>query len=462
MFPINTNILRFHVNNKDYIYIGNYNTILQYSELIDDIISLGNTLSENDIINNLDNKYESNLIKEQISILTNWFLKVNERNLTDDDSKITENLWLDKKYLSSLWLNISNDCNLRCLYCYGSGGSYGNIRKLMTIEKAKSVIDYWFKYLNVNSKEIGVAFFGGEPLMNKKVLLFAVDYINNLLREYNRHATYVLTTNGTILDEELIEFFTKNKFKITISIDGGKNIQDYNRPFVSGKGSFDNVKDTVHTLRQYYPGLLGRLTLTHQNVNLFKNSIEELWNTGITAINYDIVSSNDKNLKLTSNDLNILKEQISIISEITYNNMVNGKNQVLLPLIKYGQIIHNYLHNNKCSFYSQNIIVVDPDGEIFKCHRFADNKDFSVGNVFKGIRWDDYDKKRFFHDKCSSCFANGICTDCAQVHYISNNINEPHFDAWCEHRKLLIEESLKLYVKVSDSNPNIISKFYCL
>lgn len=462
MFPIKINTLNLNANNKNYVYIGNYNTILENSKLLEEILELANKYSEDEIIDILKNKYELTELKDQISILKEWFFNVeNKKILSTSAHQITEIDWLNKKSLCSLWLNISHDCNLRCLYCYGSGGSYGNKRKLMTIDKAKEIIDYWIKYLNMDSDDISVAFFGGEPLMNKKVLIFCVNYINQNLMKYGKYANYVMTTNGTILDDELLTLFKENGFKITISIDGGKQTQDFNRPYASGKGSFDAVAKTIKTLRESYHGLLGRLTLTHNNVHYFKDSVNELWSTGITNINYDIVSSNDINLKLSFEDLKILKNQIYELGEITYENIIDNKKQVLLPLIRYGKIIHNYFNNNTCSFYSKNILVVDPDGEIFKCHRFADNKQFSVGNTSSGVRWDDYCENKLFNPRCSSCWANGICNDCAQVHYISKtDLDEP--DIWCEHRKLLIEESLRLYIKLCNSRPDLLNKYYCL
>jgi uncharacterized protein len=462
MFPIKLNTLQLNTNDKNYIYIGKYNTILENSELLKEIFKLSNKCSENDIIDILKKDYDVDKIKNQLSILKEWFLSVeNKKKIINSNYESNENDWLNKKLLSSLWLNISHDCNLRCLYCYGSGGSYGGKRKLMTINKAKEIIDYWFKYLNIDSENISVAFFGGEPLMNKKVLIFSVNYINKLLKKYNRYANYVMTTNGTILDDELFTFFKENAFKVTISIDGGKKIQDFNRPFVSGKGSFNTVAKTIKTLRQSYHGLVGRLTLTHNNVYYFKDSVEELWKTGITNINYDIVSSNDINLKLTHSDLDILKSQISELSKITYKNIINDNSKVLLPLIKYGKIIHNYLNNNTCPFYTKSTLVVDPNGEIFKCHRFADNNDFSVGNISTGLNWDRYCDNKSFNTRCSSCWASSICTDCAQVHYISN-IDSKSPDIWCEHQKLLIEESLKLYINLCNSKPNLLNKYYCL
>ncbi|AFS77851.1 radical SAM domain-containing protein [Gottschalkia acidurici 9a] len=461
MHPINTNSYEIlNYNSKKFIFIGNYKTLFEYTDLLNDILKLLSNHNDDEIVNKLEGKYSSKLVREQVSIIKEWILKINSHNENQYNlnNNIERDYWHKEKVLKSLWLNISHDCNLRCIYCYGDGGNYGKRTELMTVEKAKEIIDYWFKYLNKESKEVNVVFFGGEPLMNKDVLFFAVDYINNLIG-HNKNIKYMLTTNATIMDSKLLDLFTKNKFSITLSIDGEKEIQDKNRPYCSGEGTFNKVIETIGLLKKSYNKLTARLTLTHDNVPRLKQSIEDLWNLGITNVNFEIVSSKDKSLKLTEEDIKILKPQIQDLAKITYRNIIDNNNKYILTFIKYGKILHNYL-DNSCTFYSKNSLMVDPDGEIFKCHRLIEQEEFMVGNISNELDWGKYNKNKNTNSKCDDCWINKLCFQCPQINYtFNNNIYDP-YELSCELTKIIVEESLKLYCSIYENYPKLLSQIY--
>ncbi|MDW5300621.1 MAG: 4Fe-4S cluster-binding domain-containing protein, partial [Sedimentibacter sp.] len=140
--------------------------------------------------------------------------------------------------VKAICLNVSHDCNLRCEYCFASEGDYNSGRELMSKEVALKAVDY----LVANSagrKNIEIDFFGGEPLMNFDVVKEVVRYGRKIEKETNKHFYFTTTTNGTLLNEERIDFINENMDNIVISIDGRKEVHDIIRHDCNGKGSYD-------------------------------------------------------------------------------------------------------------------------------------------------------------------------------------------------------------------------------
>lgn len=183
-----------------------------------------------------------------------------------------------------------------------------------------------------------VTFFGGEPLMNIDVIKFSINYINELLKEYDIQVQYIITTNGTIFNDDIIKLFVDNDIRFTISIDGGQAIQDRNRPYTSGKGSFEVIKTNVAKLRKYYNKLSARMTLTHEDVPYLKQAVMDLWDIGFTDVVYEFVTIEDEKLSIMKQDVECLRKQVQELNQITYKNMVNKKGN----FYKYNKVCRIY------------------------------------------------------------------------------------------------------------------------
>ena len=203
-----------------------------------------------------------------------------------------------------------------------------------------------------------VTFFGGEPLMNIDVIKFSINYINELLKDYAIQVQYIITTNGTIFNDDIIKLFVENDIRFTISIDGGQAIQDRNRPYTSGKGSFEVIKKNVAKLRKYYDKLSARMTLTHADVTYLKQAVMDLWDIGFTDVVYEFVTIADENLSIMKEDIECLRKQVRELNHITYKNIVNKKRQFFTNTIKYAGFIHSNKVKNECSFQSPYIILM--------------------------------------------------------------------------------------------------------
>lgn len=222
------------VSNKRWIYWGEYNLVFQYSQPLMNVLRSYETgISEKEIL-----QIQDDGIKEELrKVFENVEMVRNKRDdLNIYLNSIEKENWDKDKYLLGVLFEVSNDCNLRCTYCYGQGGNYGASRCLMNSKTLKKSLEYCFKRFTPNEK-ISIVFFGGEPLINSKIIFEAVEAINAFASKNGNTVRYSVTTNGTILNTELLNLFQKNDFIVTVSIDGGELIQNRNRPFATGKGS---------------------------------------------------------------------------------------------------------------------------------------------------------------------------------------------------------------------------------
>ena len=362
-------------------------------------------------------------------------------DLVSPDKVDTYEEW--KQEWDSLWLNISHNCNLRCVYCYGIDGSYGTEKALMSRDEVKKAIDFWAEKIDKTSDKVCVTFFGGEPTMNKDVLIYAVNYINSLFRDHVV-IDYRITTNGTRMDETLIRFFKKNKFSVTISIDGNENQHNANRPYKGGKGSFrDAINSILQLQKSGVDTTSARLTIVHESVKSLEKNIRELWNLGVKNVAVNMVASEDDKYKITSNDINLIRKQMHNLAV----EMLNNSNHNIYNFQLIAKLLHYRLTNN-CLFYSNKNLLVETNGDVYMCHRFVGIDKFRIGNIYtnKIIR-KTYDPENA-RKKCRSCWAYKLCTSCPQINYLYNNDVDLPYEIYCDFNKILIEEGIKLYTTI--------------
>lgn len=453
-FPVKVNVYQCENNGKKFFFDGDTGFFSEIDSLTSEILNLISENTEEEIVQKLRDRY----LESEISAHINNLKEVMEKGLfgdrrgRHDNLVLTKEKWDNGEILQNLWLNISHNCNMRCVYCFAHGGNYGRRNMIMSKDVAKKCIDYWYKHLNKSIDKATIVFFGGEPLVNKEVFYFAVNYINGLLEKDNIKPQYNFTSNGTLFDDEFIEFMMKNNIGVTLSIDGGKDIQDKNRPLVTNESSYDLIKNNVAKLKKNIDILTARMTLTRENVKNFKNAVEDLWNMGFSQVQYDVVSSQDPSLMLTEEDYKVLFPQIKELTEITYQNILKKKWVVLRNVTKVvGSIHESDLDIMGCSLYAPFTLMFTPEGNMYKCQRLMDDEKYCIGNVDNGLDWEKFIKTngRPVIGKCQSCWARNICNDgCAQVNLVNSGDLTKPYDLWCEHTKFTIEQAFKIYTNI--------------
>ena len=303
---------------------------------------------------------------------------------------------------TSLTLMISQECNLRCIYCYGNGGEY-NKRGLMNFEVAKQAVDFLVK--NSKSNDLSVVFFGGEPLLNFTLMKQVVDYCKTIS---SKTFTYSITTNGLLITPEVESFLLENKFTIQISMDGDENTQNCNRFYANGKGCYQDVLAHTESLRKQ--GKLSvRATISKSNMEISSN-VSHLIELGFRRVFW----SPAYNL-LEDSDYEILTQQVKkYICE--FENLVSSGDIVTAK--KYGNVtshlkkIHYSRIGVKLCGCGNHMIAVDIDGLIYPCHRFVGNEPFCFGDVFsENISYTSFFNDTYIdaHKQCKDCWCKNLC-----------------------------------------------------
>ena len=288
-------------------------------------------------------------------------------------------------HITNTVLQIANDCNLNCIYCYGDGGSYGRERELMSFETAKKAIDF-----TVDNSEgvnnILIVFFGGEPLINFDVVKKTFDYCKSIESDKGKKFSFSMTTNGTILTDEIYSFIKDNKIHVMISIDGGRDIQDKHRCYCDGRGSYDDVKKNIERFKEAHGGFLTARATVCRTCFQFKKIKDNLLELGFTnAITSMVDTYEDSPLFIGGEYSKKVLEQYQVLADEYVRNIKSGKKGVNLLFTDY----LNALYFKKIRIRSCNAgesgIAIGTNGKMYPCHRFMGSEENIIGNLEDGL-----------------------------------------------------------------------------
>ena len=311
--------------------------------------------------------------------------------------------------LKSMCLNISHDCNLACEYCFASKGGFGGERCLMSEETARRAIDFLIE--NSGSRvNLEVDFFGGEPLMNFDVVKDIVAYARSIEKAHNKNFRFTLTTNGMLVDDDVIEFANRECHNVVLSLDGRKEIHDNLRKTVNGKGSYDVIvpKFQEFVRRRGGKGYYVRGTYTHNNTD-FTNDIFHMADLGFTELSMEpVVCAPDDPYALTYEDLPVLFEQYEILAKEMLKREKEGK-----PLTFYHYMID--LTGGPCIYKrisgcgsGTEYMAVTPWGDLYPCHQFVGDDTYKLGDIWQGVT----NKEVQDEFKLCNAYARPDCKDC--------------------------------------------------
>lgn len=374
---------------------------------------------------------------------------------------IYENYVIDFKkrqtVVKALCLHIAHDCNLACKYCFAEEGEYHGRRALMSFEVGKAALDFLVANSG-NRINLEVDFFGGEPLMNWQVVKDLVEYGRSLEEPNNKKFRFTLTTNGVLLNDDILEFANKEMSNIVLSIDGRKEIHDLMRPFRGGQGSYDmivpkfrKVADSREQMNYYVRG-----TFTRNNLD-FAEDVLHLVDLGFKQISVEpVVAEPTDDYAIREEDLPRLKEEydklaVEMIKRRKEGNPFNFFHFMID--LEGGPCVAKRLSG--CGSGTE-YLAVTPWGDLYPCHQFVGKDEFLMGNVTDGItRTDIQDEFKccnvYAKDKCKNCFAKFYCSGgCAANSYnFHGNINDA-YDVGCELQRKRVECAIMLKAAAAD------------
>ena len=359
--------------------------------------------------------------------------------------------------VKALCLHIAHDCNLACRYCFAEEGEYHGRRALMSLEVGKKALD--FLIANSGSRRnLEVDFFGGEPLMNWQVVKDLVAYGREQEKIHNKNFRFTLTTNGVLLDDEVMEFCNKEMGNVVLSIDGRKEVHDFMRPFRKGAGSYDLIVPKFQKFAEsrnqdnYYV----RGTFTHYNLD-FAADVLHLADLGFKQISVEpVVAPPTEDYAIREEDLPIIFEQYDILAKEMIKRHKEGRGfnffHFMIDLTG-GPCVYKRLSG--CGSGTE-YLAVTPWGDFYPCHQFVGNEEFLLGNVDEGIvRTDltcDFKKCNVYSKKeCSSCFARFYCSGgCAANSYnFTGKINDV-YEIGCKMQQKRIECALMIKAALAE------------
>ncbi len=359
--------------------------------------------------------------------------------------------------VKALCLHIAHDCNLACRYCFAQEGEYHGRRALMSLETGKKALDFLVANSG-NRVNLEVDFFGGEPLMNWQVVKELVAYGRSLEEPNHKKFRFTLTTNGVLLDDEVMEFVNKEMSNVVLSIDGRKEVHDRMRPHRGGQGSYEEIVPKFKKLADsreqtnYYV----RGTFTHYNLD-FAEDVAHLADLGFEQISVEPVVAGPKDdYALREEDMyKLLAEYDRLAVELLERRKAGRPVNFFHFMIDLegGPCVAKRLSG--CGSGTE-YLAVTPWGDLYPCHQFVGNEDFLMGNVEEGVkRTDIRDEFKccnvYAKEKCRDCFAKFYCSGgCAANSYnFHGNINDA-YDLGCELQRKRVECAIMIKAALAE------------
>ncbi|SFQ34983.1 uncharacterized protein SAMN02910358_01685 [Lachnospiraceae bacterium XBB1006] len=421
-------------------------------EVTYDVIADYEENTKEELIKKLSGVYPEEEVKEAYEEVTE--LKENgELFTTDDYEDYIDGLADRPTVVKALCLHIAHDCNLACKYCFAEEGEYHGRRALMSYEVGKKALD--FLIANSGSRRnLEVDFFGGEPLLNFQVVKDLVAYGREQEKIHNKNFRFTLTTNGVLLDDDIIEFANKEMANVVCSIDGRKEVHDRMRPFRKGDGSYDLIVPKFQKLAEsrgqekYY----ARGTFTRNNLD-FSEDVLHLADLGFKQISVEpVVAEETDSYALREEDLPVLFEQYDKLAKEMVQRKKEGKDFNFFHFmidLEGGPCVAKRLSG--CGSGTE-YMAVTPWGDFYPCHQFVGKEEFIMGNVEEGITNLAMQRKFkkcnvYAKPKCRECFAKFYCSGgCAANSYnFTGDINNA-YEVGCELQKKRIECAIMIKV----------------
>ena len=341
--------------------------------------------------------------------------------------------------VKALCLHVAHTCNLNCSYCFASQGHYHGDRAVMSLEVGKRALDFLIENSG-SRRNLEVDFFGGEPLMNFDVVKELVAYARVREKECGKNFRFTLTTNGLLINDDVIDFANRECSNVVLSLDGRKEVHDRFRVDYAGNGSWERIVPKFQKLvearggKDYYM----RGTFTHANPD-FLEDIKVMLDLGFNELSMEpVVCAPDDPSALTEEDLPIVFEQYEKLAELMLERHRAGK-----PFTFYHYMID--LKGGPCIYKrisgcgsGTEYMAVTPWGDLYPCHQFVGEEEFKLGNVFDGVsntavQADFAACNVYARPECADCWAKLYCSGgCAANAYHATGSVRGVYQYGCE------------------------------
>ena len=428
-------------------------------EVAYDIIEMYKTSTPEEIISAITLKYKDVTSSDVLECLDDIKSLEDAGKLysKDEYEGLACNYKNNSKVIKALCLHVAHTCNLNCSYCFASQGKYQGDRAIMSFEVGKRAFDFLIENSGTR-RNLEVDFFGGEPLMNWDVVKQLVAYARSIEKKHNKNFRFTLTTNGLLIDDEVIDFLNKEMSNVVLSLDGRRDVHDLFRKDYAGNGSYDKIVPKFKKLvearggKDYYV----RGTFTHNNVD-FTNDIFHMADLGFTELSMEpVVCAPTDPCALTDEDMPKIFEQYEILAKEMLKRKKEGR-----PFTFYHYMLD--LKNGPCIYKritgcgsGTEYMAVTPWGELFPCHQFVGDPKYSLGNIYDGVTNVEIQEgfrscNAYARPECADCWARLYCSGgCAANSYHSTGSINGVYEYGCELFKKRIECAVMMQVAEAD------------
>ena len=388
--------------------------------------------------------------------------------LKDDGKLFSQDLWRDveqeafehaKPVLKAMCLHVAHTCNLNCQYCFASQGQYHGERALMSFEVGKQALDFLIAQSG-SRVNLEVDFFGGEPLMNWNVVKQLVEYARSVEKERGKNFRFTLTTNGMLIDDDVIDFANREMSNVVLSLDGRKEIHDRLRVDYAGNGSYERIVPKFQKLleargnKNYYM----RGTFTHANPD-FTKDLFHMADLGFTELSMEpVVCAPEDPAALTAEDLEIVKDQYELLAKDMLRREKEGK-----PITFYHYMLD--LTGGPCIYKrisgcgsGTEYMAVTPWGDLYPCHQFVGEEAYKLGDIWNGVtntalREEFRSCNAYARPECNDCWAKLYCSGgCAANAFHATGSIRGVYEAGCELFRKRIECAIMMKVAEDSAN----------
>lgn len=439
-------IHKFKQGDNFFVLDVNTGAVHIVDELVYDLVDDNELRDKEELIKEFGAKYGEETIKEAYEEL----LELIDEDILysrDQYEDIAHSSMDDRDYIKAVCLNIIHGCNLRCKYCFADEGEYNGHKGVMSVETAKKAIDYVVKRSGPR-RNIEIDLFGGEPTMIMDKVKEIIAYARENEKDWKKNIRFTMTTNATLLTEEMMDFMDKEMGNIILSLDGRKEVNDNVRIKVDGSGSYDDILPNIKRMiekrdksKHYYV----RGTFTGANTDFFED-VKAMVNEGFREISIEpVVLEKGHFLELKEEHLPEIFENYDKL----YDEMVRRK--------KEGDEFNFYhfnidLNGGPCVYKRISgcgagfeYVAITPQGEVYPCHQFVGKEEFKLGSIYD----DTYDaelgkkfKKAHIYNKpkCRECWARFYCSGgCQSNNFAFNGDMNIPYEIGCKMQKKRIE-----------------------
>ena len=403
----------FEYEDREILYQVNTGTFFEIDTLVKDILSCSKTLSSKaEIAGELLPHYDLDQILETIEGLEAYgILSFGPPSPFED---VPEGAPPGSSAPLDITLHVSHGCNIKCTYCFAEGGSYGGKPTMMDFATAKQAVD-WLLQGSAISRKCNVTFFGGEPLLNLDLIVQVVRYARGEAGRLGIDISFGMTTNGTLLSGEALEFIMQEDIGILVSLDGDASTHNRNRTFHDDSDTYGTIAENVRNMAAQKPDQIKlRATMTAHNLDI-EGIADHLSQLGASTVSVaPVVGSRYTDTAIRAEHLPELKGHLKKLCWTELNGLMQGDDR---RHSYFGDKIRQLLNPRKKDYGcggGKTFLGVSVDGSIYFCSALAGLPEFKMGDVFNGI--DPEKKQRFDRDlyvdsrePCNTCWARYLC-----------------------------------------------------